>query len=163
EVRGHRRTYVGALPGRILHALRKAAVKNPVVLLDEVDKLGIGWGGSPEAALLEVLDPEQNKTFTDHHLELPFDLSEVMFICTANTLETLSAPLRDRLEIVELSGYTPDEKVHIAKRHLIPKRTKDHGIEDEALAITDAALLAIVRDYTREAGVRQLDREIKKL
>jgi ATP-dependent Lon protease len=163
EVRGHRRTYVGALPGRILHALRKAKVKNPVVLLDEVDKLGASWAGSPESALLEVLDPEQNKTFTDHYLELPFDLSEIMFICTANTLDTLSAPLRDRLEIVELSGYTPDEKVHIAKRHLVTKRTTEHGIEDGKLAISDQALTAIVRDYTREAGVRQLDREIKKL
>jgi ATP-dependent Lon protease len=163
EIRGHRRTYVGALPGRVLHALRKAGVRNPVVLLDEVDKMGVGWGGSPEAALLEVLDPEQNKTFTDHYLELPFDLSEVMFVCTANTLETLSAPLRDRLEIVELTGYTPDEKVHIARRHLVAKRTKEHGIADGKLTISDAALEAIVRDYTREAGVRQLDREIKKL
>ncbi|MBX3211408.1 MAG: endopeptidase La [Labilithrix sp.] len=163
EVRGHRRTYVGALPGRILHALRKAKVKNPVVLLDEIDKLGSGWGGSPEAALLEVLDPEQNKAFLDHYLELPFDLSEVMFVCTANTLETLSAPLRDRLEIVEVSGYTTDEKVHIARRHLVSKRTKEHGIAEERLVIDDGALTAIVRDYTREAGVRQLDREIKKL
>ncbi|HEY8077202.1 MAG TPA: endopeptidase La, partial [Labilithrix sp.] len=163
EVRGHRRTYVGALPGRILNALRKAGVKNPVVLLDEVDKMGVSWAGSPEAALLEVLDPEQNKTFTDHYLELPFDLSEVMFVCTANTLETLSPPLRDRLEIVELNGYTPDEKIHIARRHLLPKRTKEHGIADEKLTITDRALLSIVRDYTREAGVRQLDREIKKV
>ena len=163
EIRGHRRTYVGALAGRIIHALRKAGVKNPVVLLDEIDKMGVGWGGSPEAALLEVLDPEQNKTFTDHYLELPFDLSEVMFVCTANSLETLSAPLRDRLEIVELTGYTPDEKVHIAKRHLVEKRAKEHGIAEGKLTITDAALLAIVRDYTREAGVRQLDREIKKL
>ena len=163
EIRGHRRTYVGALAGRIVHALRKAKVKNPVVLLDEVDKMGNSWAGSPEAALLEVLDPEQNRTFTDHYLELPFDLSEVMFVCTANTLETLSAPLRDRLEIVELSGYTTDEKVHIAKKHLIEKRTKEHGIADGKLAITDEALSAIVRDYTREAGVRQLDREIKKL
>jgi ATP-dependent Lon protease len=163
EVRGHRRTYVGALPGRVLAALRKAAVKNPVVLLDEIDKMGTGWGGSPESALLEVLDPEQNKTFTDHYLELPFDLSEVMFVCTANTLETLSAPLRDRLEIVELSGYTPDEKVHIAKRHLVAKRTSEHGIKEGKLTISDDALSVIVRDYTREAGVRQLDREIKKL
>ncbi len=163
EIRGHRRTYVGALPGRLVSALRKAKVKNPVILLDEIDKMSSGWGGSPEAALLEVLDPEQNKTFTDHYLELPFDLSEVMFVCTANTLETLSGPLRDRLEIVELSGYTSDEKVHIARRHLVTKRTKEHGIAEDKLTITDTALHAIVRDYTREAGVRQLDREIKKL
>ena len=138
-------------------------MKNPVVLLDEIDKLGTGWAGNPESALLEVLDPEQNKTFTDHYLELPFDLSEVMFVCTANTLETLSAPLRDRLEIVELTGYTQDEKVHIAKQHLVAKRTTEHGIADGKLTISDDALGAIVRDYTREAGVRQLDREIKKL
>ncbi len=163
EVRGHRRTYVGALPGRILNALRKAKVNNPVVLLDEIDKLGTGWAGSPESALLEVLDPEQNRTFTDHYLELPFDLSEIMFICTANTLETISAPLRDRLEIVELAGYTPDEKVQIARKHLITKRTEEHGVAEGKLLIDDDALTAIVRDYTREAGVRQLDREIKKL
>jgi len=163
EVRGHRRTYVGALPGRIIHALRKAGVKNPVVLLDEVDKMTSGWAGSPESALLEVLDPEQNKTFTDHYLEVPFDLSEVMFVCTANTLETLSAPLRDRLEIVELTGYTPDEKLLVAKKHLVPKRTNEHGIAGDKLVITDEALEAIIRDYTREAGVRQLDREIRKL
>jgi ATP-dependent Lon protease len=163
EVRGHRRTYVGALPGRLLGALRKAKVKNPVILLDEIDKTSSGWGGSPEAALLEVLDPEQNKSFTDHYLELPFDLSEVMFVCTANTLEPLSAPLRDRLEIVELSGYTTEEKVNIARKHLVAKRTKEHGIAEDKLTITDDALHAIVRDYTREAGVRQLDREIKKL
>jgi len=166
EVRGHRRTYVGALPGRILHALRKAKVKNPVVLLDEIDKLSQGFQGSPEAALLEVLDPEQNHTFTDHYLELPFDLSEVLFLCTANTLETLSAPLRDRLEIVELSGYTPEEKVRIAKTHLVPKRTRGHGLSGSAgerLTITDEALLAVIRDYTREAGVRQLDRELTRL
>jgi ATP-dependent Lon protease len=163
EIRGHRRTYVGALAGRIVHALRKAAVNNPVVLLDEIDKLGTSWAGSPESALLEVLDPEQNKTFTDHYLELPFDLSSVMFICTANTLETLSPPLRDRLEVVELTGYTPDEKVHIARRHLLAKRAKEHGVGDGQLDVTDGALLGIVRDYTREAGVRQLDREIKKL
>lgn len=163
ELRGHRRTYVGALPGRILNALKKAKVKNPVLLLDEVDKLGQGWRGSPEAALLEILDPEQNRTFVDHYLELPFDLSEVMFICTANDLQNLSAPLRDRLEIVELSGYTIDEKVHIAKQHLVPKALKEHAIPEGALTVTDAALAAVVRDYTREAGVRQLGREIGKL
>lgn len=163
EVRGHRRTYVGALPGRVVHTLRKAKVKNPVVLLDEIDKLYSGWAGSPEAALLEVLDPEQNKSFTDHYLEVPFDLSEVLFICTANTLDTLSAPLRDRLEIVELTGYTDPEKLGIAKRHLIPKRMREVGLPESSLTFSDAALLGIVGDYTREAGVRQLDREITRL
>jgi ATP-dependent Lon protease len=163
EIRGHRRTYVGALPGRLLHALRKAKVRNPVVLLDEIDKLGSGWGGSPEAALLEVLDPEQNKHFTDHYLETPFDLSEVTFIATANSLETLAAPLRDRLEIVELSGYTEEEKVEIAKRHLIPKRLKESGVPEGELVLADSALSAMISDYTREAGVRQLDREITRV
>lgn len=163
ELRGHRRTYVGALPGRIVSALRKAKVKNPVMLLDEVDKLGQGWRGSPEAALLEILDPEQNKHFTDHYMELPFDLSEVLFICTANNLENLSAPLRDRLEIIEISGYTADEKVQIAKSHLVPKLLREHGLGAEALEITDEALAAVVRDYTREAGVRQLNRELTRI
>jgi ATP-dependent Lon protease len=163
EVRGHRRTYVGALPGRVIHALKKAKVKNPVMLLDEIDKLGVGWSGSPEAALLEVLDPEQNKSFVDHYMELQFDLSEVVFIATANTLETLSPPLRDRLEIIEISGYTQDEKVHIAKGHLVPKQLKEHAIHPESLTLSDDALRAIVRDYTREAGVRQLERQLTKL
>ncbi|HEU4538933.1 MAG TPA: endopeptidase La, partial [Polyangiaceae bacterium] len=163
EIRGHRRTYVGALPGRLIHALRKAGVKNPIFLLDEIDKLGVGWGGSPESALLEVLDPEQNKSFTDHYLEAPFDLSEVTFLCTANSLETLSAPLRDRLEIVELAGYTPDEKRHIARHHLLPRRMKDHGLPEGSLAVNDEALDAVVREYTREPGVRQLDRLVMKI
>ena len=163
EIRGHRRTYVGALPGRLLHSLKKAKVKNPIVLLDEVDKLGTGWMGSPEAALLEVLDPEQNKSFTDHYLEIPFDLSEVLFLCTANDISTLSAPLRDRLEIIELPGYTADEKLRIARQHLIPKQLKAHAIPDGTLTLNDEALTAIVRDYTREAGVRQLNRELLKL
>ena len=163
EIRGHRRTYVGALPGRILAAMKRAKVRNPVILLDEVDKLFTGWSGSPEAALLEVLDPEQNRTFADHYLEIPFDLSEVLFLCTVNDLSTLSAPLRDRLEIIELSGYTTDEKLNIAKRHLVPRQLKTHAIAPELLSITDQALEAMVRDYTREAGVRQLTREINKL
>jgi ATP-dependent Lon protease len=154
---------VGALPGRVVHALKKARVKNPVMLLDEIDKLGQDFRGSPEAALLEVLDPEQNRTFQDHYMELPFDLSEVLFICTANDLATLSPPLRDRLEVIEVSGYTPDEKAHIARRHLIPKQLREHAIHEGTLTITDGALRGIVRDYTREAGVRQLEREVKKL
>jgi ATP-dependent Lon protease len=163
EIRGHRRTYVGALPGRIVHGLKKAKVRNPIVLLDEVDKLGVGWAGSPEAALLEVLDPEQNKTFVDHYMELQFDLSEVLFICTANDLGGMSPPLRDRLEIIELSGYTADEKLHIAKDHLIPKQLTEHAIASDKLTISDDAIVSIVRDYTREAGVRQLNRELTKL
>ncbi len=163
EIRGHRRTYVGALPGRLVNALRKVKVKNPVILLDEIDKLGQGFMGSPEAALLEVLDPEQNKSFTDHYLELPFDLSEVTFIATVNSLEPLSAPLRDRMEIIQLSGYTPQEKRQIARRHLVPKQLHEHALDEGALAIDDETLDVIIRDYTREAGVRQLEREITKL
>ena len=163
EVRGHRRTYVGAIPGRIIHALKKAGAKNPVILLDEVDKLGKGWAGDPEAALLEVLDPEQNHTFTDHYMELPFDLSEALFICTANDLSQLSAPLRDRLEIIELDGYTQLEKLDIAKKHLIPKKLADHGLSTEQLAVDDTVLAAIISGWTREAGVRQLQREVTKL
>ncbi len=163
EIRGHRRTYVGALPGRILTAMKRAKVRNPVILLDEVDKLFAGYSGSPEAALLEVLDPEQNRTFTDHYLEMPFDLSEVLFIATVNDLNALSAPLRDRLEIIELSGYTAEEKLHIAKRHLVPRQLKAHAIAPELFSLTDQALMATIRDYTREAGVRQLTREIGKL
>ena len=163
EIRGHRRTYVGALAGRILRALGKAGVKNPVVVLDEVDKLGRGWQGDPEAALLEVLDPEQNHSFTDHYLEMPFDLSEVFFIATANDLSTISPPLRDRLEIIEVSGYTTDEKEQIATRHLLPDQLEKHGLPEGALALGEGVLDAMIREYTREAGVRQLAREIAKL
>ena len=171
EIRGHRRTYVGALPGRLIQGLRKAGAKNPVMLLDELDKMSASsFTGSPEAAMLEVLDPEQNAVFTDHYLELPFDLSEVLFVCTANDLGKLSAPLRDRLEIVSLEGYTHDEKVHIANRHLVPKQLDNHGVSAEqsdddqpSLGLTDDTLRAIIRDYTREAGVRQLEREIIRL
>jgi len=163
SIRGHRRTYVGALPGRILDALKKAKVKNPVILLDEIDKLGQSWMGSPEAALLEVLDPEQNSTFTDHYLELPFDLSEVLFLTTANDLGGISGPLRDRLEIIELQGYTVEEKARIARNHLIPRELEDHAITEDLLRIDDDALSAIITGWTREAGVRQLKREVRKL
>lgn len=163
EIRGHRRTYVGAIPGRIINAMRKAGVKNPVMLLDEVDKLSQGWGGSPEAALLELLDPEQNHTFTDHYLELPFDMSEVMFVVTANDLSKMSPPLRDRLEIVEINGYTPEEKLQIARGHLLPRKLEENALGPDALIIDDAAIRQIVTDYTREAGVRQLGRELSKL
>jgi ATP-dependent Lon protease len=163
EVRGHRRTYVGAIPGRIINAMRKVGVKNPVMLLDEVDKLSQGWGGSPEAALLELLDPEQNHTFTDHYLELPFDMSEVMFVVTANDLSKMSPPLRDRLEIVEINGYTPEEKLQIARGHLLPRKLEENALGPDALVIDDLALRQIVTDYTREAGVRQLGRELGKL
>ena len=163
EIRGHRRTYVGALPGRIISAIRKAGAKNPVMLLDEVDKLFQGWSGSPEAALLELLDPEQNSTFTDHYLELPFDMSEVMFVVTANDLSKMSAPLRDRLEIVEINGYTPEEKLQIARGHLIPRKLEENALGDDALSIDELALRQIITDYTREAGVRQLGRELGRL
>jgi ATP-dependent Lon protease len=163
EVRGHRRTYIGALPGRIIAAIRKAGVKNPVMVLDEVDKLGRGWQGDPAAALLEILDPEQNDSFTDHYLEIPFDLSEVLFIATANDISALSAPLRDRLEIIEIGGYTTAEKERIAARHLVPKQLERHGLPEDALALGEGVLDRIIREYTQEAGVRQLSREIAKL
>ena len=163
EIRGHRRTYVGALPGRLINAMRKAGTNNPVFVLDEIDKLGNSWMGSPDAALLEVLDPEQNVGFTDHYLELPFDLSKVLFICTANDLTKLSGPLRDRLEIIDVSGYTPDEKIQIARQHLLPKQIGKHGLPEDAVTLTDEALRRIVLDYTREAGVRQLNRQLTKL
>ena len=164
ELRGHRRTYVGALPGRLLSALRKAKVRNPVILLDEVDKLSTSYnGGAPESALLEILDPEQNHTFTDHYLDLEFDLSEVTFIATANDLSRMSAPLRDRLEIIELSGYTRDEKRQIARKHLVSRALGDAAVPGDALEIEDAQLGELIDGYTREAGVRQLTRELGKV
>lgn len=163
EIRGHRKTYIGAMPGKIINAVKQAGSSNPLILLDEIDKLGSDYKGEPSSALLEVLDPEQNVTFVDHYVEIPFDLSKTLFVATANTLDTIPAPLRDRMEIIELSSYTREEKWNIAKLHLVPKQLERHGIKKNQLKINDDALYGLIDFYTREAGVRKLERSIASL
>ena len=163
EIRGHRRTYIGALPGRIIQSLRKAGSRNPVFMLDEIDKLGADFRGDPASAMLEVLDPAQNNSFTDHYLDVPFDLSQVLFIATGNIIDTMPAPLRDRMELIELPGYTQQEKLFIATKHLVPRQLENHGLRKNQVTLPSATVEKVIADYTREAGVRNLDRELAGL
>src|SRR5690606_15907072 len=163
EIRGHRRTYIGAMPGKVIQGLKKAGTNNPLFLLDEIDKMSQDFRGDPASALLEVLDPEQNHTFNDHYLDLDYDLSEVMFITTANSLSGIPIPLRDRMEIIQLTGYTEYEKLSIAQKYLLPRQLNDCGLTEVKVEVTEPALQAVVRHYTKESGVRSLDREIASI